>query len=393
KDAALTIIKINKIAVKYRYQIKDCHSYNIVFENCVPKYIDLGGFIKVKDNDDLKSLFSYQSFKNQYIDVLKLWAAGNNIMARSLLHTFLQPRYSEFLYFKFPALRLLNPDSLNRIIKKYYQFIQYCVFPDSNQSAHKLSKNLLFRIFLFIFKTIPYYFLKPEMSRLESKLQKLNLRKIKTDWSDYNENYFNKISELETLPRFAKIIEYIKKFNIQSFTEFGGNCGLFAVMVNKNCSPEKYFCSDYDEYAIDFMYNRSKNDNFNLTPVLLNPLSPHIVHGAESPDVRMKTDCVIAMALMHHLLLGQNYPIVYILKKIMSYTKKYIFIEFMPFGRYNPSESRKKNSEKPPLPEWYNIDWFRAELSKYFDIIFEGETAENRILFFGKLITLNKYEK
>jgi hypothetical protein len=61
------------------------------------------------------------------------------------------------------------------------------------------------------------------------------------------------------------------------------------------------------------------------------------------------------------------------------YSKRYVFIEFMPLGLWNGKSA-------PPVPLWYNLDWHRNSFQNYFSIILEEKIEENRILFVGELL-------
>ena len=84
----------------------------------------------------------------------------------------------------------------------------------------------------------------------------------------------------------------------------------------------------------------------------------------------------MALAISHHLILGQKVPADLMFRILAEYTKEYLFIEFMPNG-----------IDKSPNPDWYTAEWFRANFEEYFNTILEKPSVEDgsRVLFFGKL--------
>ena len=52
----------------------------------------------------------------------------------------------------------------------------------------------------------------------------------------------------------------------------------------------------------------------------------------------IKSDIVLAMAVTHHLILGQKLSIDFIFSQIKQYANKYVFIEFMPLGLWGGKE-------------------------------------------------------
>ena len=70
----------------------------------------------------------------------------------------------------------------------------------------------------------------------------------------------------------------------------------------------------------------------------------------------------------------------HIFKTLSSLTNKYVIVEFMPLGLYSGSLENI-----PPVPNYYTLDWFKNNFSKYFDYILDEEVEINRHLFIGIL--------
>jgi hypothetical protein len=85
----------------------------------------------------------------------------------------------------------------------------------------------------------------------------------------------------------------------------------------------------------------------------------------------------VALAITHHLILSQRIGISKVIEILGLYTSKYIIVEFMPLGLYDGTSA-------PPIPDWYNIESFSFEFSKFFTIIDIHKIDKNRILFTGK---------
>src|SRR5690606_8177162 len=50
KAAAKLVIDVNRILFKYGFETKDAHYNNIVFDNYIPKFVDIGSFQKRKSS-------------------------------------------------------------------------------------------------------------------------------------------------------------------------------------------------------------------------------------------------------------------------------------------------------------------------------------------------------
>ena len=95
---------------------------------------------------------------------------------------------------------------------------------------------------------------------------------------------------------------------------------------------------------------------------------------------KVKSDIAVALAVTHHLLLTQKCPIDSVFKKIGQYSNRYVLIEFMPLGLWGGYYT-------PPIPEWYNLNWFREKFKRHFKLLIEEQTEKNRILFLGEFYT------
>src|SRR5690606_22761135 len=124
-------------------------------------------------------------------------------------------------------------------------------------------------------------------------------------------------------------------------------------------------CSDYDENAVDLMYSMNKG-NESLSPVLMNFLFPNTTSFTFPPKDRFQSDLVVALAVTHHILLTQNIPVEFLLASLKGLTKKYIAVEFMPLGLWDGKVSR-------PIPEWYNVEWFRKTFNTEFKLLLEEQ--------------------
>jgi hypothetical protein len=74
--------------------------------------------------------------------------------------------------------------------------------------------------------------------------------------------------------------------------------------------------------------------------------------------------------------LTQGIQLDYILDRFECFTGKYLLIEFMPLGLHNGITA-------PPVPSWYNQEWFKTKFTKRFELLDQVQLEENRIIFVG----------
>ena len=211
------------------------------------------------------------------------------------------------------------------------------------------------------------------------RIKNISIKRYVTAWGNYHEEIDEIYERGDTYPRFERIAELIKEHKINTVLELAGNAGTLSRVILEKTNVESVICTDNDEKAVDLMYLSFKNSGLQLTPAIFNFITSMSVSCEIPIHERFAADAVIALAVTHHLILTQKIPIDSILKTISMYTKKYVFIEFMPMGLYD-------GKHVPTIPSWYTVDWFRISFKKYLRLIIEEQLEENRILFLGELI-------
>jgi len=376
KDSAITILKTNIIANRYGYQIKDGHGYNIIFNGLDPTFIDLGSFVKTIPNE-FNNWQGHKEFLKCYCYPLRMWSLGNEYVARHILSSQSEIPHHEYFLYKYCFFRLLSPVFLEKITEFYFKIRQISLIP-SERIKNKVP-GFLGDIICYLKNKHVLPLQSVDLQSLIIKIQAIKKKKHKTTWSGYHDEHYTKDGKMKSTPRFDRIINIIRTYEIKSIVDLAGNQGIFSRLLIERTGIDDVICSDSDEGAVDLMYCSCKSANIKIFPVLLNFMSPTLVSGCEPPSKRFKRDGVTALAVTHHLLLTQGIQIDCILRRIASYTNKYAFIEFMPLGLYD-------GNIIPSIPSWYTLDWFRDSFRKYFSIIIEEKLEKNRILFFGKLI-------
>jgi len=370
KDAALLILQLNEIANKYGYEIKDGHAYNVVYKMNKPCYIDFGSFIKINEEDKF-NWESYEIFYSQFYIPLYLWSKGYTNIARNI---FLMRNYfngEEFFKFKYPLINILS----NRYISTIYYNIailrKVCLL-SKNEINMKVSDPFKRCIALVINRLLRKKF---AAEKFKTKILRLKKEKKVSMWSNYHDNI-----DIGSNKRISRITEIINRLrDASSLIELGANQGKIASYIMEKTHITKIIATDYDEEAVNTMYlHNKKRDNF--LPLLVDIVrTDGRIYDRPIKD-RLKCDIVMALALTHHLILSQGIHIEYIFKSMKNLTNKYIIVEFMPLGLYSGDLNKI-----PPLPDFYNYEWFKRVFTMFFDLILDENLELNRHVFLGKL--------
>jgi hypothetical protein len=351
KDAALCILQVVEISLKYGYGLHDLHNYNVIFEGCHPMFVDLGSLRKnLRFSDKIEQFIDYNFLP------IKLFSMGEMTFAKRILADEYTERYQPYTYYHKSQLtekllrELLSGNFRNRI----KMLLNYFGFKYKLSFRHQTVKNL------------------------ETAITGLLNNNTRTQWGNYQMTCQGD-GHFELTNRFRRIIEIINHLQVSEILDVGGNQGFLTRQIIENCpSVNKAVCIDYDENAIEAFYEYSKPSDHSrtLTPVHANILFPENVNYFDPFVTRMKSELVTALALTHHLILSQEFPVDFVFRQFRNLSTKYILVEFMPLGLWDGAGS-------PKTPDWYTIDWFRNGLMKHFDIINEEKLEENRILFTG----------
>ena len=81
-DAGKMILRLNKVLNEYGYKLWDCHTYNVLFDDNNPVYVDFGSFYSKTEN--FKRAFPYEQFKCDYILTAELIRKRGNLVRNIL---------------------------------------------------------------------------------------------------------------------------------------------------------------------------------------------------------------------------------------------------------------------------------------------------------------------
>jgi ribosomal protein L11 methylase PrmA len=354
KDAALTTLQIQKTALEYGMSLKDASAYNIQFKNGKPLLIDTLSFEKYEGG---KPWVAYKQFCQHFFSPLALMKY-RDLRMNQLLKSFIDgiplDLASKLLpkrtHFKFSLLTHIHLHSKSQ--EKY-----------SDKAVEIKSKISKFQMLALI-------------DNLESFIRNLGLDKTKTEWGDYynDTNY----SEEALLDKEKIISNFIDKTVPKKVWDMGANTGIFSRIAAKKGIHTISF--DIDPMAVEKNYLAMKRaDEKNILPLILDATNPSPAIGWENEErdslmERGPVDLVMALALIHHLAISNNTPLI----KIANFFAKIshnLIIEFVPKADSNTQRLLKTREDIFPN---YDEKHFEEDFSNFFDIIekqqIEGST-------------------
>jgi len=373
RDAALVILKVVETAARFGWDIQDCGPYNVLFRNSVPLYVDLGSFRpkpkpRIFDKGpDLVRLFWRP---------LAIWSSGDSFLAQRIISSahVMMPDVS-WWHYRHPLLRRLGRPlnaRLARLSAKWWRRVARWL--GHGRALAWLSPSLATRLLPIEITTRSPDLLRHSLAGLRPPAS--------SPWADYHSEYLHD-GEFRSTPRFDRIVEIVRSLDCASAVELAGNQGLLALLLARQTGLKKIICTDSSESAINrfYLYCRAhalELESHEIQAAVLDFMLPKTASRLALPARRFRSDVVLALAVTHHLLLTQNFPISDVLGAIASYTRRHALIEFMPLGLWDGT--------RPPLiPEWYTQSRFEHAFAEYFDIDRVEKLEANRILYVGRL--------
>ncbi len=373
KDAALAILKFNIELMKHGLCTQDGDPWNIVFEGTSPLFIDFTSIIKMPEESNGRWL-PLKSFEQYCINTLLLMSYGYPTVARCLLREVLNypPEQLVSQLLKNSFYQVGHKDSI--VLKSLYRVrkIKQDIYYVVEKDFRELLKDVLskFRI------GSP----KDGIEELEMTYQNLESLKVEPCKPRFLGSYINDDENLHCgdvyrsmqrtreANKKAQIIEGIlSKIRPAKVLDMGCNYGLYGQIASEIGS--KVVGIDLEEYALDFLYRHSKELDLNIMPLYINAVAPAEAIGfKEIPPLkveeRLKSDCVLCLALVHHLVFGiTNMSFPHIAKVLDSYSRKFLILEFV--SREDDS-IQLYYSHRSSSYHWYSLDNIKRELGAFF---------------------------
>lgn len=362
KDAALTTLNIQKLALEHKMTLKDASAYNIQFYKGKPVFIDTLSFEAYKDGNPW---VAYKQFCQHFLAPLALMSY-TDLRLSQLLKIYIDGVPLDLaskllpLKTKFNFSLLMHLHLHAKAQKKY----------ENKGSASKGTK-------------IKSSNLKAVILSLTNTIKSLKIKNQQTEWGDYYN--FTNYSDKAFSHKKKIISTFVDDLNPKTIWDIGANTGEFTAIASKkgvNC-----IAFDIDPLAVDANYLRIKKQKIDtILPLVLDLTNPTPSIGwanEERPGFknRPKPDGIFALALIHHIAISNNVPFIKI-AKFFSELSDNLIIEFV-----SKSDSKVKillESREDIFPR-YHEKGFVEDFKQYYDIHRREEVKESdRVLFWMK---------
>lgn len=314
KEAALLTLRIHVAALERDVTLSDASAYNIQFRGAEPVFIDYLSFRRYRDGE---FWYGHRQFCQQLLNPLLLTAFTGvpfNAFYRGSLDGIPASQLRQVL----PWRRLFNWQVFTNVVLQAKLESGSLVDRESHRAvaARKLPKIALSRM----------------LRSLEAWIGKLEpLRQSVSRWGNYADDNSYAQAEREAKRRFVAV--FAAKTRPSMLWDLGCNTGEYAeVALNEGASFAVGF--DVDHGALNAAFARARAKHLPLLILYSDAANPSPDQGWAQREragiaQRGPADAALALALIHHLAIGNNVPLGEVIRWVVQMAPTGV-IEFVP---------------------------------------------------------------
>lgn len=317
KAAALLTLRIQRLALTHGMTLKDASAFNVQFRGGKPVLIDTLSF---ETREAGAPWIAYRQFCQHFLAPLALQSKVD-VRLGSLLRQYLDGIPLDL------ASRLL-PGST-----KFSMWAQFHIHLHAKSIArHATTVGRAESGGAPKAATVSERGIEGLVLNLESAVQGLNWSPPGTEWGAYEETlgYAN----LDREAKHAVVAEFVRASGAQSVLDLGANAGEYS-RVARGAGAALVIAADGDPVAVDRHFRRlEQEDDAGIVPLWMDLTNPSPAQGwdhAEWPSLadRGPFDAVMALALVHHLAIGNNVPLTGV-AAMLARLGRQVIVEWVP---------------------------------------------------------------
>ena len=367
KDAALVVLDLEAALRPHGLTLHDANPWNVLFDATQPLFVD---FCCIAPLDDARLWHGRREVVEFYLNPLLLMEQGQSRVARRML---------------FDPWVGLTDDDLGRLGRQrrgrriFAAGLKSLIKGVVPASVHPSIKSVALAM-------APGDPLK-EIAVLRERIVGLQAVQAETDWSDYYGGSFPEfIPSANWTAKHRAIQKILTDIKPASVLDIGSNRGWYAQLAADNGA--RVIAADSDEPALNRLYADAKAADLPILPVFMDVRFPEAAQGPgytffAPATERFKSDMVLALALMHHLVFTWNLSFDHIAQGLGAFARQWLVVEFI-----GPDDGVVKRWPQANY-SWYRLDNLKASLARQFDIVeqlpsdaggIDNETADRTIL-------------
>lgn len=357
QTAALLTLKIQRAALRHGMILKDASAYNIQFIDGKAVFIDTLSFERY---DEGQPWVAYRQFCQHFLAPLAL-AHYKDIRLLSLSRLYIDGIPLDLAASLLPKRSWLKVGVAMHIHLHARAQTRYAdTEPDETQAPRRpLSRRSLDNIINNLYDTVSGLSWHPD----------------KTAWANYYEG--DSYSQAGFDHKQEVVRQFITCANPGVLWDLGANTGAHSrIASGLNVLTVAW---DIDPGAVELNYLQVKaNHETNLLPLVLDLTNPSPAIGwanSERPGLaeRSNADCILALALIHHLAIANNVPLQSIATFFASLAP-WLIIEFVP--KSDPKVKKLLATRQDIFPD-YTLENFKSIFSTLYEIVEEEPLSQS----------------
>lgn len=346
QDAALLTLEIQRRSLEAGMSLKDCSAYNVQFKDGRPIFIDTLSFEVYRQGEPW---VAYRQFCQHFLAPLALMSRVDIRLSR-LLRMYLDGIPLDLASRLLPRRTWLK---LGLGIHIHLHAKSQSIFAEKTEKPKRRA-------------AVSLNALRGLVDSLDSSVRKLKWRVGRTEWSDYYNELSYSGAEFDRKRKFVS--EYLEQAKPSSVWDLGANTGRLSRLASERGIPTVAF--DVDPACVEAnrreVVRRGETRLLPLWLDLTNPSPGLGWAGAERMSLaeRGPADLVMALALVHHLAIGNNVP----LGDVAAYLSRLgrrLIIEFVP--KSDPQVGRLLVVREDVFDTYTQAD-FETSFSRHFEI-------------------------
>ncbi|MCR9214677.1 MAG: class I SAM-dependent methyltransferase [Proteobacteria bacterium] len=312
KAAALLHLDIHLIALEHGVTLSDASAYNVQFCGCNPIFIDVLSFRKLKKGEAWEG---HRQFCEQFLNPLLLTSklgVKPNAWYRGAQEGISTPELNMLV----PWYKKMGWNMLTQVVA------QSMLQNTSSKNAADALTQIEYPVSSF----------KKSLQQMRSWISSLVPAGVKqSEWQNYSDEH--SYSDDEQRAKSMFIARFSSKLKPEMLWDIGCNSGDYSRIALQN-GTNYSVGFDFDHGALEKGYHRVLKEELSFQPLFFDGANPSPSQGwgeteRRGMSGRKNASAVIALAFIHHMVIGRNIPLEEVILWLTSLAPQGV-IEFIP---------------------------------------------------------------
>ncbi len=359
RAAALLTLRIQQLAIEHGMVLKDASAFNVQFRGTAPVFVDTLSFERLEEG---KPWVAYRQFCQHFLAPLALQSLVD-VRLRDLTRIYLDGVPLDLASQLLPRRTWARPWAALHIhlhARSIARFASTSTAAGNTPAANGKSAAPTSS------KRVSRAGLTGLVAHLLSAVTALEWAPGGTEWADYEVSHGYDPSGHTA--KHEIVSQYLQQIRPGLVFDLGANTGEYSRLARSTGAT--VVAIDGDPSAVERAYRRFSADNeAGILPLWIDLANPSPGQGwahSEWPslEARGPADLVLALALVHHLAIGNNVPLPHV-AAFLSRLGRWVIVEWVP--KEDPQVERLLRSREDVFSA-YNEESFAAAIRQVFNV-------------------------